>query len=125
MVMSSPHYLDKPYEFDEIYFPSQDSHPDSMPLVEKLSFQGFEFSQEDVFEFHNPIYNHLEASYLASPFSRNKFLFLLMFSKEDNVTVDAFIGSCRGLYDFSSRRKGKVEGWVKSDGMTQLSFFKK
>ena len=40
MVMSGPHYLGKPFEHDQIYLPSQDSHLDPIPLIKNSSFQG-------------------------------------------------------------------------------------
>lgn len=48
-----------------------------------------------------------------------------MFSMEDNISAGAIIRGCRGLYDFSSYRKGKVVGWVNSGGMTHISYFTK
>lgn len=73
MVMLGLHYLDKRFEYDQIHFPSQESHPDTTLLIGNYFSQGFQDIQEDVFEFNDPIYNQMEASYLASPFSRNKF----------------------------------------------------
>lgn len=81
MVMLGPHYLENPSEYDQIIFPLQYSHLDSMSLIENLSFKGFLGFWKDNFEFHDPIYDWLEASYLASPFSNSKFWYFLMFSK--------------------------------------------
>jgi len=36
-VMLGPHYLENPFEYDQIHLPLQDSHLNSMPLIEKLS----------------------------------------------------------------------------------------
>lgn len=55
--MSIHQYLDKPSKHDQIYFPTQDSHPVLMPSIENSPFQGFQGFQEDFFEFHDPIYD--------------------------------------------------------------------
>ena len=41
MVISSPHCLDMTAEYDNIHFPSQDSHRNLVPLIENSSFQTF------------------------------------------------------------------------------------
>lgn len=71
MVMSCPNYLEKPYKHDHIYLLVQDSHLNPMCLIENSFFQGFQGFQEDCFEFHDPIYDKLEASYLTSPITNN------------------------------------------------------
>lgn len=42
MVMLGPRYFDKPYECDQIHFPSQDYHLDIVPLIENSPLQGFQ-----------------------------------------------------------------------------------
>lgn len=72
MVIPCPHYRDKPSEHERIYFSLQDSHIHHITLIENPSFQGFRGFQEDCFEFHDVIYDQLEASYLAILFLNNK-----------------------------------------------------
>ena len=66
MVMLGPHCLDMLTEYDQIHFPSQHSHPNLVFLIENSSFQVFWGFEEDCFKFHDPIYDCLEESYLAS-----------------------------------------------------------
>jgi len=60
MVMSGPHYLGMPPEYDQIHFPSQDSHPDPALLIDNSLFQSFQGFQEDCFKFHDPNVELLE-----------------------------------------------------------------
>jgi len=72
MVTLGPQYLDKSLEYNQIHFPLQDSHHDSIPLIENLSSHGFVSFQEDAFEFYDPIYDFIEESYLTSPYANKK-----------------------------------------------------
>lgn len=59
MITLGPHYFDKPYKYDQIHFPSQDSHLDTVILIENSYFQIFQGFREDCFEFYDPIYDFL------------------------------------------------------------------
>lgn len=85
MVMLDPHYLDKPSEHDKTHFPSQDSHLDPKILIQHSSFQRFQGSQEDCFEFHDPITNWLDQSYLERSVANNKFRYFFKLGKEYNA----------------------------------------
>jgi len=51
MVISGPHCHDMPNEYDQIQFPSHNSHIDLMLIFENSPFQGFWGLQEVFFEF--------------------------------------------------------------------------
>jgi len=51
MVMSGPHYLGMPPEYDQIHFPSQDSHIDLVLLIENSSFKYFKVLKRIVSNF--------------------------------------------------------------------------
>lgn len=117
--MSSPHCLDKPFEYNQNCFLLQDSHPNSMSLTDLFQrFQGF---QEYSFEFDDPIYDWLEEFYLKSTFANKNLRSYLMFSKQDNMDESAFTISFQGLSLFSSNRRGKVVGQLSLVSMMDLS----
>lgn len=58
--MLGPHYLDMTVEYDHIYFPSQESYRNPMPLIENSYFQRFHGFQQDYHEFYDPIVEWLE-----------------------------------------------------------------
>lgn len=60
-------------EYDQIYFTSQDSHRNPLPLIKNSSFQIFQIFQEDHHEFCDPIDKGLEQPYLARFVVNNKF----------------------------------------------------
>jgi len=93
MVKSSPHYLEKPFEYDQTYFSLQGFHPDPAHLIENSSCQGFQGFQEDCLKFYNPITEWLEKSYLESSIIDKKFQFFLMLVKVSSTGKDTFARS--------------------------------
>jgi len=110
--MSSPHCLDKLAEYDQISCLSQYSHPDPVCLIENSSFQGFWVFHEDYSEFHDPLYDYLEAYFFASSFDNNKFQYFLMLSKKEDTYEGEFTRSFHGLFDYNVHCKGKNVNWL-------------
>lgn len=71
--MSSPHHLGMSVEYEHIYFPSQYSHHNPLPLIKNSYFQIFRGFQEDCHEFYDPDVEWLKQCYLASSIANNKF----------------------------------------------------
>lgn len=98
MVMSSPHSLGIPVDYDQIHFPSQDCHLVLALLITNSYFQIFQDSQEDYYEFHDPITEWLEKSYLKNSFLNNRFRYFLKLAKKYNADEDMFARIFQGLF---------------------------
>lgn len=70
-----------------------------MPLIGNLSLQKFHGFQEDCFQFHDLIYDHLEASYLGIPFTNKKLWVFLILANKDNTNEDTSTRRFQGLFD--------------------------
>lgn len=105
--MPNPHCLGMSTKYDEIYFPSQDSHRKPMPLFENLSFQISWGFQGDCHNIYNPITKWLEQYYLARFITNNKLQPLCVLAKEFSVVNDTFVRSIRGLLNDGFHRKSK------------------
>jgi len=81
MAMSSLLCLDMTTEYDQVYFPSQDSHRNPMPIIEHSNFQIFHGFQEGCHEFYDPITKWLNQSYSEIYITINSFWHFLVPAK--------------------------------------------
>ena len=66
-----------------------------MILIESSYFQRFQDSQEEYFEFHNPIDEWLDQYFLARSIIKNRFWYFLMLANEDDTKEGLFTESSR------------------------------
>lgn len=90
MVMSGSHNLDKVFEQDQIKFPSQYSLYSSISLIESLFSLEFQNFPMNFFEYHDPISQWIEESYLEIFVANNTFQNFFMFAKNDKNNESIF-----------------------------------
>lgn len=91
IVMAGPHCLGMTAEYDQIYFPSEDSNHDPISLIKISRFSIFLGFQEGHHEFYYPNTKWMEQYYFGIYVANNKLQYFLMLSKDRAVDEDISI----------------------------------
>lgn len=93
---------------DQYNHNTRDYHCDSNALIENSFSHKSQGLPISCYEYHDPIVEWLDKSYLVSSITNNKFRSFLMFERTENTSECVFIRNLQGLYDRYFNQQGKV-----------------